>query len=321
MKIVYWARLNLAREEVTAALGAVGGGNIAIVESLDSLLEALPEADGLVLYDAPPDTARKVVSALAPERSRLRWMHFLTAGREGFEAVGLPGHLVVTEPAGAVAPTVAEHAMALLLALARQVPAMLSHQAHRDWSRVGVSSRARSLEGQTLAIVGFGQIGREVARRAGAFGMRSVAVTRSPKTDPLLDACHGLSELHATLGQADAVVIALALTAGTRHLFGADTLAACKPGALLVNVARGGIIDQAALKAALERGHLGGAGLDTVDPEPLPADDPLWDAPNLIISPHFAGGASLASRLRLARGAADNLERLIAGETLVHRVN
>lgn len=318
MRVVYWASIRLARAQITEALATVPGAELTVVETVPELLAALPGAEALVLADAPEHQAREVVAALNASGNTVRWMHFISAGREGFEAVGLPHGIAVTYAAGAVSPTVAEHAMALLLALARRVPAMLEFQARRDWSRVGVSAGCRSLEGGVMAIVGYGNIGREIARRARAFGMRTVAVSRSVKSDPFLDESYTLADLESVLGRADAVMVTIALTAETRHLFDERRIAACKPGALLVNVARGGLVDQNALAAALSSGHLAGAGLDVVDPEPLPESDPLWQTPNLIVSPHFAGAGSPAGQARLAAGAAANLQRLIAGEPLQH---
>ena len=117
-----------------------------------------------------------------------------------------------------------------------------------------------------------------------------------------------------------AFVVTAALTPQTRHLFDAAAFARCKPSALFVNVARGGLVDQAALRDALVEGRIAGAALDVTDPEPLPAGDPLWSAPNLVISPHFAGGGSTGSLRRLAEGAAENLRRSMAGEPLLHQV-
>ncbi|MCX7685517.1 MAG: NAD(P)-binding domain-containing protein [Acetobacteraceae bacterium] len=319
MRVVYWARLGLARPQVTAALEAVPGALLTVVETLPELLAALPGAEALVTYDAPPPAAREVVAALSAPGATVRWMHLLTAGREGFEAAGLPRALAVTWAAGAVAPTVAEHAMALLLALARRIPEMAEQTRAARWDRAP-AARAVSLEGGTLALIGFGHIGREVARRAQAFGMRVVALTRRPAADPLVDEALPLDALHEVLPRADAIVVALALAPATRHLLDAEAFARCRPGALLVNVARGGLVDQAALRAALERGALGGAALDVTEPEPLPPDDPLWGAPNLIVSPHFAGGGSRTSLARLADGAAANLRRLMAGEPLMNLV-
>lgn len=320
MRVVYWARLQLAKREVIEALRAIPGVDLVVVEQLPDLIGALQGAEALILYDAPPAQARQIVDALSAPDNTVRWMHFLTAGREGFEQVGLPSKVAVTYPAGCVAPTVAEHAMALLLALVRRVPTMLEYQSKRDWTRVEVSARAGSVEDNVMAIVGYGQIGREVALRARPFGIRTIGVSRTSKVDDLLDESCSLSDLDKALGRADIVVIAIALTQETHHLFDARRFAVCKPGAVLINVARGGLVDQQALAAALASGQVGGAGLDVTDPEPLPSDDPLWKAPNLIISPHFAGGGSQPSLRRLAESAAGNLNRLLKGEPLQHLV-
>ena len=321
MRVVYWARLQLAKRQIVDALQAVPGAELTVAETLPRFLDALKAAEALILYDAPPEEAQQVVDALSGPANTVRWMHFLTAGREGFDAVGLPTGVAVSYPAGCVSPTVAEHAMTLLLALVRRVPAMLEEQAKRNWSRAGVSAQASSVEGKVMAIVGYGQIGRQVAMRARPFGIRTIAVSRTRKPDELVDESCTLAELDQALGRADIVMLTIALTADTRHLFDRRRFAACKPGVVLINVARGGLVDQQALAQALVSGQVGGAGLDAVDPEPLPASDPLWTAPNLIISPHFAGGASMISQERLAESAAGNLARLIAGEPLHHLVS
>ncbi len=208
--------------------------------------------------------------------------------------------------------------MTLLLALVRRVPKMLEEQGRRHWSRQDVSAQANSVEGKMMAIVGYGQIGSEIARRAQPFGITTIAVSRRRKQDPWLNESHMLSELDQVLTRADIVMLTIALTPETHHLFDRSRLAICKPGVVLINVARGGLVDQHALAAALKSGQLGGAGLDVVDPEPLPANDPLWDAPNLIVSPHFGGSGSMVSQLRLGESAAGNLKRLIKGEPLQH---
>ena len=157
-----------------------------------------------------PSASSRAISA----GSRVRWMHFVSAGREGFEAAGLPRGVTITYAAGAVAPTVAEHAMALLLALARRVPEMVMQGAESRWDRA-LATRAISLEGGTLVIVGSGHIGIEVARRARTFGMRTVGLSRRAAADPALDESLPLDQLHAALARADAVVIAIAL--GAEH--------------------------------------------------------------------------------------------------------
>lgn len=315
MKIVYWARIALAKAEITAKLAAVNGVDLVVVESLDELLASLAGAEGLILSDAPPEEAGRVVTALGSSDSTMRWMHFISAGHEGFDSVGLPPGVVSTYAAGGAAPAVAEHAMALLLALGRRLPEVFAQATAQRWDRA-LAVRATSLEGQTMAIVGFGHIGRELAKRARGFGMRLITLSRVIRPDPLVDESLTLAELHSVLGRSDVVVVAIALTPATHHLINASAFAACKRGALIINVARGGVIDQAALCAALESGQIGGAGLDVTDPEPLPMGDPLWTSPNVLISPHFAGGGSVGTLERLASGAAENLRRLLAEEPL-----
>jgi phosphoglycerate dehydrogenase-like enzyme len=314
MRIVYWARLPFARELIVEEFGAIAEIEFIVCASLEECVAALPGTDGLVLYNAREADARKVIAGIVAA-GRLRWMHFLTAGREGFEAAGIPPHIAVTQSAGASAPVVAEHAIALLLALARGVPAMLAQARERRWDR-GIAARCSSLEGGTMAIVGYGRIGCEIARRARAFGMRVIALSRSGKADALTDEAHRLDALHAVLARADVVISAIALTPATRHLLDRAALRACRPGAILVNVARGGVIDQAALCEALTGGSLGGAGLDVTDPEPPGDDDPLWDCPNLIVSPHIAVEGSPATARRLADGAMHTLRRFLAGQDL-----
>lgn len=322
MRIVYWAKLQIGRKEIIAALGAVPGVDLQVTETLGQTLSALPGALGLVLAHGPQDEAQQVFAALRAPGSTVQWMHFISAGREGYEELGWPSGIVVSYAGGAAAPAVAEHAMALLLALARRVPDVVQLvMARRLWDRTLVAPRARSLEGTTLVIVGYGHIGREWAKRARAFDMRVIAAARKPRPDPLVDEVLPLASLHAALRQADVVGVCIALTPQTTHLLDEAAFAACKPGALLVNIARGPILDQQALVHALRSGHLGGAAVDVSDPEPLPADDLLWNCPNVIISPHFAGSGSPRTLGRMANGAADNLRRLMAGQPLQHVVS
>jgi phosphoglycerate dehydrogenase-like enzyme len=173
-----------------------------------------------------------------------------------------------------------------------------------------------SLEGRTVAIVGLGHAGHELAKRARAFGMNVIATTRTPKDDPFVDEVYPLTQLHDVLRRADYIAVTIAQTPETENLLGAAEFAVCKPTAYLTNIARGALIDQTALLDALVTGKIAGAGIDVTEPEPLPAGDPLWDAPNLIISPHVAGGTSPLSQQRLAERVIENLSRFRAG-TLV----
>jgi phosphoglycerate dehydrogenase-like enzyme len=322
LRIIYWAKLQLAKAEIIAALQGMAGVELQVTTTLAETLAAMPGADALALVHGPSHEAEQVFAALRSPQNTVRWMHFISAGREGYEELGWPPGVVVTYAGGGVSPAVAEHAMALLLAMARRVPDMVhTILPRRAFDRTLIAPKARSLEGATLVIVGYGHIGRELAKRARGFGMRIVSVARTPRPDALQDAALPLTQLHEALAQADAVVVAIALTPETTHLLDAAAFEACKPGTLLVNVARGSVVDQAALVRALHSGRIGGAGLDVTDPEPLPASDPLWDAPNVLISPHFAGSGSPRSVDRLAEGVADNLRRLMSAQPLQHVVS
>lgn len=300
-RIVYWKRLPLSVAAVIAQLRAEPDVELVECATLDECVNALPGADGLVLYNAAPELAKTLVAAIHALAPRLKWMHFLTAGREGFDGLELPARIRVSGAVGASSPVVAEHAMALLLALGRALPATLQQQAQTRWDR-GIARQMRSLEGQTLLIVGMGPIGNEIARRARGFAMHTIGINRDGRPLPGVDRCLPLSELHGALGMADVTALAISLSAQTRGMLDAAAFAACKPGMLLVNVARGALIDTPALIAALRSGQVAGAGLDVLSREPLPADDPLWKAPNLIITPHVAVDGSPATDQRIAVG-------------------
>lgn len=322
MRIIFWGRFGLARQQIIDALQGVTGAELQVTQTLEETLAALPGATGLVLPHGPQEEGRQVLGALSAPGNTVRWMHFITAGREGYEELGWPPGVTVSYAGGGVSPGVAEHAMALLLAMVRRIPDLVTIvMPRRDFDRTLVAPRASSLEGGTVVLVGYGHIGREFARRARAFDMRVLTVSRSMQRDEYVDEALPLDRLHEALAQADAVVVAIAQTPETLNLLSDAEFAACKRGALLVNVARGPIIDQAALRRALESGQLGGAGIDVTEPEPLPADDPLWDAPNILVSPHYAGAGSKRAVLRLAEGAADNLRRLMANQPLLHTVS
>ena len=309
MRIVYWVRIPLAREPLIERFGRLPGVEFTVVETLPDLLRELPGSTGIVLADAPEAQARQVLELLDGSAATVRWMHFITAGQDGFEAAGLPADVAITRPGLGVGPTVAEHAMALLLALVRRIPEVANASAQARWDRT-IGARMSSLEGKTAAIVGFGNVGREIASRARAFKMEIVAVGRSARAEPLADSFASLDQLPTILGRADVVVLSLALTERTRHLFDARAFAAMRADAILINVARGGIVDQEALCNALSTGKIAAAGLDVTDPEPLPADDPLWRCPNILISSHLAGAGSIKSQERIADGALENFLRL-----------
>jgi phosphoglycerate dehydrogenase-like enzyme len=227
--------------------------------------------------------------------------------------------MTVTNMGDALAAPVATHAIMLLLALQRLVPTFMANQGNRIWDR-SISARALIPDQSSVAVIGFGHIGREIGRLLRAFGARIISVTRSGTPHPLADEAVSISKLLDVLPRADAVMIAVPLDPTTQGLFGPRTFNACKRGAFLVNIARGSIVDSFALIEALTTGIIAGAGLDVTEPEPLPKDHPLWGAPNLIISPHFAGACGRIGTQRMAAIAEDNLKRFMRGDALTNIV-
>jgi phosphoglycerate dehydrogenase-like enzyme len=244
-------------------------------------------------------------------------MHFTSAGIDSALRMGLPDWVTVTNSTGVKAAMVSEHALALLLALVRRLPEALASQGARRWEREESFARLRTLEGATVCVIGLGEIGRAVARKAKAFDARVIAVSRAGTADGDIEQVFPRLRLGEALAQADAVVICTSADETSHHLIDAAALAAVKANALLVNVARGDIVDGAAVVAALKSGRLAGAGLDVAEVEPIPPESPLWSAPNLIISPHIAGGGSSGYPRQKALFG-ENLARFTAGKPLVN---
>ena len=247
--------------------------------------------------------------------AKLRWIHFTSAGIDGGLRMGLPGWATVTNATGVKAAMVSEHALALLLALVRRLPDLAAGQLARRWRHDDAMAAVGTLEGAVVCVVGLGSIGRAVARKLKAFDARVIAVSRGGTAGGAVDEVFGRERMAQALAMADAVVICTSSEAQSHHLIDAAALAAMRPKAFLVNVARGDIVDGAALIAALQAGQLGGAALDVTESEPLPPSSPLWGLANVIISPHIAGGGSSGYPQQKALFG-ENLARLAAGAPL-----
>jgi phosphoglycerate dehydrogenase-like enzyme len=261
-----------------------------------------------------------VATMLRERAKKLKWIQLLSAGYDAVVRNGIPAGITLTNAGDAYAPAVATHAVALLLGVQRQFPILFEDQKRHAWDEGGGRPRASIPFGSTVAVLGFGHIGSEIGRLLRAFNAHVIALTRSARPHPHADESLPISQLHAVLPRVDAVVIAMAASAETRHLIGAPEFALMKRSAAIVNIARGYIIDGHALATALKDGTIGGAGLDVTEPEPLPASDPLWDAPNLILAPHMAGASGTVLANRLARVVCDNVERYRKGETLAFSI-
>lgn len=244
--------------------------------------------------DAPPDLspfdaalAWKMEDALLDRWRGLEWIQLVSAGADHLLSLpALRPGVVVTSARGIHANPIAGYVMMMLSALSMGLRSMMENQVGRIWKPWGW----RDLEGRTLCQIGMGAIGREIARRARCAGMRVLGVSRSGASGvDDADACFPVSEMEEALRCADFVALAIPSTPETKALINGERIASMKPGACLVNVARGEALVEEDLIRALESGHLAGAALDVFSQEPLPADSPLWEAKNLIVTPHVSG--------------------------------
>lgn len=250
----------------------------------------------------------------------LRWVHSSGAGIETIAAIPelVESDVVVTNTRGGHAPAIAEHAFALLLALTRRVPDLVEDQRRHVWKRPEVTGAMRELSGSTMVVVGLGKIGGAIATRAVAFGMEVIGVDLHPGERPAGVAdVWGLDRLDEALARADVLDVAAPATPRTAGLIDARRIGLLAAGAIVIAISRGGIVDEAAIADALRDGRLAGAGLDVFAEEPLPADSPLWDVPNLLISPHCSG-TSRQTRERVWAITSENVRRFVAGEPLLN---
>jgi phosphoglycerate dehydrogenase-like enzyme len=286
-------------------------GRATIVRGADSaaLGPALAAADALFTWGKPHEPVDEILHR-AP---RLRWVHSTGAGIEHLlvpELLHRP--IVLTNSRGLYADSIAEYALAVMLAHAKRLPETLAAQRERRWS----PGPTRDLAGTTLVVVGLGSIGASLARRARAFGMRVVGVRRGGRpAASLADRVYGVGDLASALKEADYLAICCPETPETRGMIGAKELALLPEGAFLVNVARGAILDEAAVIAALRAGRLGGAALDAFEVEPLPTSSPLWTLPGVIVSPHHSGTA-IGWERRTIDLFLDNAARFLEGRRL-----
>ena len=235
--------------------------------------------------------------SLRPEQfklgRKLKWIHSTAAGVGQLMYPELrQSGITVTNASGIHTIAMAEHVLGFLVALARRFPDALRHQWQHKWAQQEIwdaQLRPRELRGQVLLIIGFGAIGHELAKRVRPLGMQIWAVTRSGKGDTTLaDRILPASRLDEVLHEADYVVLAAPETPETHHLIGQKQLQQMKPTAFLINVARGSLIDEAALIETLERRAIAGAALDVAEQEPLPPESPLWQLDNVFITPHIS---------------------------------
>jgi phosphoglycerate dehydrogenase-like enzyme len=278
----------------------------------EALREALARAEVMIALDAPLD--------LPVHAPHLRWIQAVGSGVGQFVPSRLhDGPIVLTNAAGIGAAPIAEWVLARVLSIYKRLDEHAAQQRAHHWE----PQLGALLAGQQALVVGMGAIGTEVARRLQAFDVHVVGVRRSwapGMTSPLADELIGPDRLLQALGSAHIIVVAAPGTAANANLFNAEAFAAMRPGAVFVNVARGSLVDESALMAALRSGHLRAAAIDVAKQEPLPADSPLWDTPNLAISPHSSTSSDRYLE-RIAELFYENLTRYLAEQELVNVVD
>jgi phosphoglycerate dehydrogenase-like enzyme len=291
---------------------------VQVVPAFDeaTLRRELVDADAV--YGWPP------AAALAGAR-RLRWLQSPSAGVERLWSLAelQQSDVVVTNARGAHAPNMAEHVFGLILAFSRGILVARRFQEERRWEARLAREYCYELAGSTIGIVGYGNIGRQVARRAHAFDMRIVAVDAQPRPpapgEPAAE-LSGLDGLPGLLAAADVVVVCAPSTPESRHMIGPGELRRMRRTAGLVVISRGALVDHAALAEALTGGLIAWAALDATEPEPLPADSPLWGIETCLITPH-SSGHSLQKERRVIELLRENARRFAAGEPLLNVVD
>ena len=292
--------------------------NLKIVTGLSSkeALARAEEADAIDAKYANPEFLAKA--------TKVRWVQVQSAGVDRYLSIKplMENEEIVLSNFRAIhGPSIADHAMAMLLFLTRNLDFYSQAQQEGKWKRGEAPRKGVALAGKTMLVVGLGGIGSEIAQRAHGCGMRVIGTRRSdsPSAD-YVEKVGKPDDLLEMLKEADVVALAVPLTDETRDLINAEALAAMKKNSYLINIARGAVVNTDAMIEALESGQLAGACLDVTDPEPLPEGHPLWKAPNVIITPHVAGRSTVTNQRRSAL-TVENLRRFSAGEPLLNVVD
>ncbi|MFO7152586.1 MAG: D-2-hydroxyacid dehydrogenase [Bacillota bacterium] len=290
--------------------------DIVICENPEDKLRHVQDAE--IYVDWAMNIERRFIEAA----EKLKWIQALSAGVDGlaFDLVRQKG-ITVTNTSGIHKVPIAEMVFGYMLMFARGLNRFFGQQKNKVWDK---SIRTAELFEKTLGVVGTGNIGNEIARLGKAFGMKVLGLNSSgriPADCPgLYDEIYGINSLFELLSNSDFVVCALPLTPETHHLFKEEQFKAMKPSAYFINIARGAVVDERALERALAEGWIAGAALDVFEREPLPSESPLWEMPNVIVTPHVAGSSNRYME-RAMKVVNENLQRYLKGEPLINVVD
>jgi phosphoglycerate dehydrogenase-like enzyme len=322
---------------------------VALTESNRSLIRAaVPDADLIDRACRTPDDARELLAGgcdvmltfimpkdLGQRAPHLKWVQLLSAGADHAMEAFNSASIAMTTGSGIHATPIAEYTIASMLVYAHKFHLMIRAQLRHEWLRSGFPGTVEELRGKTLGVIGYGSIGRETARMAKALGMRVLALKRDPgnrrdegwcpaglgDADGVIpEKFYGPEQREEILRESDHLTVTLPLTEHTRKFIGVREIAAMRPGAYIVNIGRGEVIDENALTDALKTGKIGGAGLDVFEKEPLPKESPIWDLENVILTPHMSG-ANRGYMDKACALFADNLRRFTAGQPLLNLVD
>jgi phosphoglycerate dehydrogenase-like enzyme len=286
-------------------------------KNCESLAAELPSAEVLVILGTmySPEVAKAVLDA----GRNLKWIQSTTAGVDAFLRRGYPEQALLTKGSRIWDVAVAEHALAFMLAFKRNIIGLERTRAARLWDRERLWNSMASLEGKTVGIAGYGNIGREIAKRLGGFDVTIIVYDQYPNVeDEKVKKLYGQGEFNAFLESSDIVVLMLPDTPQTEYIIDKEQFDHLKPSAILINVARGRLVRESALAEALVEGKIAGAGIDVFEDEPLATTSRLWDLPNVILSPHCAatGDNDIRNTCRLLR---ENLRHYLDGREPLYR--
>ena len=296
--------------EMAAAELRSRGHEVVVCRDAESAAREIEDADMMLCW--------RILPEVFAHARKLRWIQFGSAGIDHtlFPEL-LESDVILTNLSGIHGSPVAEHVFGCIIAFSRKLHVAVRQQVAHDWNRKPFAEGCFELAGKTVGIVGYGRIGQEIGRIAKGFGMRVLGAKRTPGHVEHADEIVDPSGLPRVIAESDFLVLVLPLTKGTAALLGEDELRSMKPGSYLINVARGQMVGYTALAALLREGHIAGAALDVFAPEPLPPENELWEAPNVIITPHVAG-MTPAYPDRAFAIFKENLRRFEAGMEMVN---